>query len=442
MFSVPEPPIVISIGGSLIVPDGNINHDFLKKLNTFIRTHVAEGKRFFLVTGGGMTARYYRDAGQAVIGDVTDEDLDWLGIHATHLNGHLLRTIFKDICHPRIIQNYDKKLDNWKEPVVIGAGWKPGWSTDYDAVILARDYKANLILNLSNIDWVYDKDPKKYPDAKKIEKMTWDEMQVLVGEDWVPGSNAPFDPIASKLAKSLDLTVIVCNGKNFKNTDNILRGEPFQGTVLMPFRVDAGFYDRSYYRGTAGLKLTRNIPWFRSVTQTIVNWYRALIIKLFIDPKNCLDVGCGTGELIKQLRSFGIDAFGVELSEDAIELLDPSVKPFVKQGTIHKLPYEQNEFDLVVTFDVLQHVERSKIKKAIDELVRVTNRHILNKIYTKENIYITKLHCKDYSRVSVFTRRYWRNLFMEHEQLTVMRNRIFRLPSIFETVFLLKKKSA
>lgn len=441
MFTIQEPPIIISIGGSLIVPNGDIDHTFLKKLNTFIREQVKKGRRFFLVAGGGMTARHYRDAGKAVIGDVTNEDLDWLGVHATHLNGHLLRTIFKDISHPRVVQDYDTKLKNWKESVVIAAGWKPGWSSDYCAVLLARDYGANLMLNLSNIEWVYDKDPNKYPDAKRIEKMTWEEMQKLVGTEWVPGSNLPFDPIASKLARELDLTVIVCNGQNFKNTENILDGESFKGTVIMPYRIDAGFFDRAYYQG-AGLKVVKRLPKTNMWLKGFVNWYRALLIRLFINPKTCLDVGCGTGSLIKHLRGFGIDAYGMELSYDAIDMVDPEVRPYVKEGSAEKLPYKTDEFDLVVSFDVLQHIEQSKLRKAIKEMIRVSNKYILNKIYTKENIYITKFHSKDYSRVSVFTRKFWKNLFSENENVIVMRNGFFRLPSFFETIFLLKKKSA
>ncbi|HLC94522.1 MAG TPA: UMP kinase, partial [Patescibacteria group bacterium] len=162
--------IILSVGGSLVYPNGGIDVEFLSKLNVFVRSHVEKGRRFFIVVGGGAISRSYRDAGKAVIGKITNEDLDWLGIHATRLNAHLLRTIFQDIAHPRIIENYDKKLISWKEAVVIGAGWKPGWSTDYDAVVLARDYRASLVINLSNIEWVYDKDPKKFKDAKPIKK--------------------------------------------------------------------------------------------------------------------------------------------------------------------------------------------------------------------------------------------------------------------------------
>lgn len=226
--------IIISVGGSLVVPNGGIDKDFLSKFNIFIRKEVKKGKQFFLVVGGGHIMRDYRDAAKHVIDDVSNEDLDWLAIHITRVNAHLLRTIFHDIAHPRIIENYDRKLKNWTQPLVIGAGWKPGWSTDYDAVILARDYNGKLIINLSNIDYVYDKDPHVYKDAKIIKKTTWTEMEKIVGDKWTPGLNMPFDPIATKLAKELKLTVIIANGRNFENMDKIINGDPFEGTIITP----------------------------------------------------------------------------------------------------------------------------------------------------------------------------------------------------------------
>lgn len=443
MFSTKEPPVVLSIGGSLIVPE-DLDQTFLKELNSFIRDYVKLGKRFFLVAGGGRTARKYRDTGKEVIGNVTDEDLDWLGIHSTRLNAHLLRTIFKDIAHPRIIENYDKALDGWKEPVVIGSGWKPGWSTDYDAVLLAKDYGANLIVNLSNIDWVYDKDPRQHKDAKKIEKMTWEELQKIVGLEWSPGINAPFDPIAAKLAKQLDLTVIIANGNNFENMRNILDGNSFKGTVIMPYRIDASFYDREYYKGkkNSGFRIIRRESLLGSMATQLVNWYRAFIIKLYLNPKTALDVGCGTGQLVKSLRSFGIEADGVEISKDAINMVDPDVKDYITYGDVTDLPAKDSSYDLVITFDVLEHIEKEKIRKSVSELVRVSRKHILSKIYTRENKYMALFHSKDFSRISIFSKEYWTTIFKQEEKAAVLKNSFFRLPEFFETVFLLKKKTS
>ena len=226
--------IVISVGGSLIVPNGGINSKFLQKLNKIIREELTKNKnrQFFLVVGGGMTTRHY----QAAAGDVikhrlTEDDLDWLGIHATRLNAHLVRTIFRDIAHPAIIDDYSfiRKVG---EAVVVGAGWKPGWSTDYDAVLICEDYGPRKIINLSNISKVYDKDPNKYKDAKPFDKISWKELRKLVGDKWTPGMHVPFDPIAAKKAQELNVKVVVMNGDNFENLKSYFNGEKFVGTVI------------------------------------------------------------------------------------------------------------------------------------------------------------------------------------------------------------------
>lgn len=225
-------PIVISVGGALISPSGGLDIKFLTDLNTLIRKQVSAGQRFLLIAGGGKTCRDYRDAGKAIIQTISNDDLDWLGIHATRLNGHLLRTIFKDISHHRMIENYNHKLDNWTEAVAIGAGWKPGHSSDYCAVYLAYEYGAKVVVNLSNIDYVYSHDPKIDPKAKPLIKASWKQVQDLMGTEWVPGMNLPFDPIASQFASKHKLTVIVANGNPLNNLEHILNGTHFKGTVI------------------------------------------------------------------------------------------------------------------------------------------------------------------------------------------------------------------
>lgn len=226
--------IVISIGGSLIVPGGGIDTKFLNKLNKFIRNQLANNnnRQFFLVVGGGQIARKYRDAGEDVIGHkLTRDDLDWLGVHATRLNAQLLRTIFRDIAHPFIIKHYEI-IRKVTEPVVVAAGWKPGWSTDFDAVLLCDDYNVREVINLSNIKKVYDKDPNKYKNAKPIDKMNWKDFRKLVGDKWVPGMHAPFDPVAAQKAEELGVKVVVLAGHNFKNLENYFNGKKFEGTVI------------------------------------------------------------------------------------------------------------------------------------------------------------------------------------------------------------------
>jgi len=226
--------IIISVGGSLIVPNGGIDTSFLSQLNTFIRSQIAAHKdrQFFLITGGGATAREYIDAGKSVVGhQLADDDMDWLGIHSTRLNGHLVRTIFRDIAHPVMIKDFDviRKIN---EPVTVAAGWKPGRSSDFVAVQIAEDYDASLVINMSNITQAYDKDPAKFDDAKPIDHIQWTDFKRIVGDKWTPGLSMPFDPIASKKAAQLSLTVAIM-GRDFDNLQAFLDKESsFVGTII------------------------------------------------------------------------------------------------------------------------------------------------------------------------------------------------------------------
>lgn len=221
---------IISLGGSLIVPPTGIDWQFLKKFRSLILSQIKKNRRFYIVAGGGATCRNYNEAASKIV-RVSPNDLDWLGIHSSRLNAHLLRTIFSKIAHPEIIRNPTIHMDT-KENLTIGGGWKPGWSTDYVATMIAQEYEVKTVINLSNIDYAYDKDPKEYPDAKKIEKISWKNFRKIVGNKWTPGLNMPFDPIASKQAEHLDLNVMILNGKKLDNLQNCLNNKKFTGTVI------------------------------------------------------------------------------------------------------------------------------------------------------------------------------------------------------------------
>lgn len=222
--------IVISLGGSLVVPD-QVNEIFLKHFRRLLVSYIKKGYRFILIVGGGKTARRYQSAA-AHVAKMSPDDLDWLGIHATRLNGHLMRTIFRDYAYPIIVTNKKKINTRAKQPVIVGAGFEPGASTDLRAVQLARAYRAETILNLSNIDWVYTKDPAKYKSAKKIKTIPWSVFRRMFGAKWNPGASVPFDPVAAKLAQQLRFKVIIVNGLKLGNLKRVLLGKSFRGTTI------------------------------------------------------------------------------------------------------------------------------------------------------------------------------------------------------------------
>lgn len=117
--------VVVALGGSIIHPDG-IDVAFLKKFKKFLVPYLRHGMKFVLVIGGGNLARHFQDAAHKV-SRLTDEDKDWIGIHATRLNGHLIRTIFREVADPVMI-DARHKLPRLARPLTVAAGWRPGWS--------------------------------------------------------------------------------------------------------------------------------------------------------------------------------------------------------------------------------------------------------------------------------------------------------------------------
>ena len=221
---------VISLGGSVILPEG-IDIHYLKRFRRvildFIKKH--RSNKIIIICGGGKISREYQRAARGIT-RLSSDDVDWLGIHATRINAHLLRTIFREYAHRKVVRNPHEKI-RFNEKILIASGWKPGWSTDYDAVILARNFGVKTIINISNIDYAYDKDPNKHKNAKIIKKISWKAFRKLIPKKWSPGLSSPFDPVASRKAEKYSTRVLIV-GKGINNLKNIFNNKKFKGTVI------------------------------------------------------------------------------------------------------------------------------------------------------------------------------------------------------------------
>ncbi len=213
--------IVISVGGSLIAPD-KVDALYVAEFVRVIKENI--------VAGGGKIAREYRDA--LIAADIEEQALlDWMGIYATRYNAELLRLAFQDMAESAIFLDPTNIFQTGK-PIIVGGGWKPGHSSDGSAVALATTLGAKKLINLSNIDYVYDADPKKNPDAKKIEKISWADFRNIIPKEWDPGLNSPFDPVASAMAEKAGIEVAILNGAHLEELSNYLEGKSFKGTII------------------------------------------------------------------------------------------------------------------------------------------------------------------------------------------------------------------
>ncbi len=236
---------IISVGGSIIAPskpDTGFLTKFAKMLADWLDKN--DDGELILIAGGGGPARAYQSAFRTIEQDIKDtqisfsseeesnEAADWIGVMATRLNAELLRACLGSLAPTPVITNPTIAPEDWEGRILVAAGWKPGFSSDNDAVLLAEKYGADTVINLSNIEKVCDSDPETNPDAKPLDNISWSDFRKIVGDTWEPGKNTPFDPIASKHAEELGLTVICAGGRNIDNVRKILDDTDFVGTRI------------------------------------------------------------------------------------------------------------------------------------------------------------------------------------------------------------------
>jgi len=240
--------IIISLGGSLVAPGGlpagkaGIDVGFLKNFKHSLKKYIGANppssrqggtadrrRRFFILVGGGKVARNYQKA--LLEFGAKPSERDWIGINVTILNAEVVRQLFGGYSYSKIIADPRKKIKTTKD-IIVGGGYKPGWSTDYVSVLMAKTYGIKTIINLTNVDYVYNKNPNDFPDAKPLKNVDWKSFEHIVGDKWTPGLSMPFDPRASKLAGKLKLKVIIINGKNLERLEDFLNNKEFIGTII------------------------------------------------------------------------------------------------------------------------------------------------------------------------------------------------------------------
>lgn len=221
--------IVIDLGGSILTPEiGKINLKLLKKFKEIIKK-ASQNKRFIIVVGGGSLARNYQNAVRNL--KISDNDLDWIGIRSTQLNAETVRTYFGTYAHPEICLSEEQKI-TWTRNVLISGGWQPGNSTDYVALKLAERFRAEKVIIATNIDYIYDSDPEKNHQVKKITNIAWKDFGKIFDNKWQPGMKTPFDPKAVRLGKKIKIPLYFVNGSRMTNFEKILAGKDFKGTSI------------------------------------------------------------------------------------------------------------------------------------------------------------------------------------------------------------------
>ncbi|MFW9928636.1 MAG: UMP kinase [Candidatus Thorarchaeota archaeon] len=225
--------ITLSIGGS-IINSGEIDVEFLIELRKLV-TEIIESshgkKKLIIVCGGGVVAREYIRASPD---DLPPGQKDYLGIMPTWVNAQLLSAWLHEYCPPIPSQEFTQFINDAKLfPVTIAGGFLPALKTDEDSAIAADYFGSPYLINVTNVDGIYDKDPNKFSNAKKFSYLSYDEFyKIFSGSTLDPGASAPFAEVAVKICERTNMKIFVV-GKNIETIKQALEGKCL-GTEIGP----------------------------------------------------------------------------------------------------------------------------------------------------------------------------------------------------------------
>ena len=223
--------IVVSLGGSLIIPekmDPNFLDKFRKTLLKFLRNY-----KFVIVCGGGTIARDYISALKKE--HESNLELSKAGIRTTRMNAEFMMQFFgKKHSNDSLPLNMKEIKNNLKKNNIVICGalrFSKKSTSDTTAARLANYLNSDFI-NITNVKGLYTANPKTNPKAKFIPKISWKDFESkAVKIKHQPGQHFVLDQQAAILIRKHKIKTYII-GKNLSNLNNFLKNKNFTGTTI------------------------------------------------------------------------------------------------------------------------------------------------------------------------------------------------------------------
>jgi len=221
--------VLLKISGKIINPE---NAELIGRYALVVSKLVDEGYRVAVVVGGGPYARSYIKCARAL--GLSNAQADMVGIEVSRVNALLLAYALGERAYVPIPRNIEEVEEAWStRKVVVVGGLQPGQSTAAVAAIVAETLGIKRILYATDVEGVYDRDPRKFPNVKKLDSITVDELAKVLSQKFEAGGYELLDPLAMQVVKRSCIEVVVFNGYNIENVVKAARGEAV-GTLIVP----------------------------------------------------------------------------------------------------------------------------------------------------------------------------------------------------------------
>ena len=221
--------VVVRVGGSVM--GSPLNASVINRYITFLKDLKDQGHDVVAVVGGGSLAREFIKVA-AYLG-LEEEDRDWAAIHVSRLFANLfVLSLGEAGCGTVPVSLDEAEVCLNKGKIVVMGGLHPGMTTDSVAAMIGERVKADLLVKGSNVDGIYNKDPRNYVDAKKVDKLRFEELEGMFDEkEHKAGIHQIIDPEAARILAKIRLRTVVVDGYDTANLVFAVEGRQV-GTVI------------------------------------------------------------------------------------------------------------------------------------------------------------------------------------------------------------------
>lgn len=223
---------VVKLGGSLLYDEsGQIIAERIKEYAKVMKELYDMGHQLVIIVGGGKSARVFISAAREL--GASEAQCDWLGIKMARHNAELLGAAMGDMAYPKIVETLDElEIAVQVGKFVLMGGLIPAQSTNAVAAVAAETIRAEKLFNATNVDGVYDKDPK-LPGAVKQDTINITQLrEILSGGGTRAGEYKLFDPVAMRVVERSKISTIIFDGRDPQNLLRVFKGEKIGSEVV------------------------------------------------------------------------------------------------------------------------------------------------------------------------------------------------------------------
>jgi uridylate kinase len=221
--------VVLRIGGSVVASP--VNTELIGKYVDLLRTLKEQGHEVAVVVGGGSLAREFIAVARNL--GLDERAQDEIAISVSRIFAQLfLKKLGKMSCSA-VPLTIDEAADCLSEgKILIMGGLRPGMTTDTVAALVAERINADLLVKGTDQDGIYNKDPRTYRDAVKLDHLSFDDLANVFSEDkHKAGIHQIIDPEAVKILKRKRARLVVVSGFLPENILAAVEGKSV-GTVI------------------------------------------------------------------------------------------------------------------------------------------------------------------------------------------------------------------